>query len=337
MKPLVSIIIPNYNKGRLVRHSLDSLIRQTSGDWEAIVVDDCSTDSSWDFIQEYVAKDERIKVYRNEANRGGNYSRNFGAKKAQGKYLIFLDSDDWLEDDCIENRVEEFEKGTNRDVDLLVFNMMSTRDGKSSSIWKYGDRRNPLVSFLRHGIPWSIMMPIWRKSAFERIGGFDEALPRLQDVELHTRALIKGLRYRFAQRESPDCFYNIEEARMTTNHAKAAENFVKACGMYVPNMCRLIQESNKSESEKVVLMNALQETCMAAISGIGNMYQRGVVDKIARNAYYSDILSINGGGYVSCYAFLYKLWINKIKGFNFFYRKFVRFMQGANFVFCSRR
>ncbi len=325
MKPLASIILPNYNKGELVQHSLGSLLKQSCGDWEAIVVDDCSTDVSWNLIQEYVAKDVRIKAYRNETNRGGNYSRNLGAKKAQGKYLIFLDSDDWLADDCIENRVREFEKSENNGVDLLVFNMMSTRDGKSGCIWKYGDRTNPLVSFLRHGIPWSIMMPIWRKSAFERIGGFDEAFPRLQDVELHTRALLNGFRYRFAQRESPDCFYNIEETRMTTNHAKAAENFAKACEMYVQKMHGLIQKSNKSESEKLMFMNALQETVMAAISGIGNMYQRDLVKRDDRDRLYRMILDFgNSRWFVSLYALLYKMWINKIKGFNFVYRKVIR-------------
>lgn len=325
MNDVASIIIPNYNKGELVRHSLGSLLKQSCGDWEAIVVDDCSTDGSWDLIQEYSEGDRRIKSYRNETNRGGNYSRNFGVNKAQGKYLIFLDSDDWLADDCIENRVKEFEKGGNVDVDLLVFNMMSTKDGKRGNIWKYGDRKNPLVSFLRHGIPWSIMMPIWRKSAFERIGGFDEAFPRLQDVELHTRALLNGLKYGFAQRESPDCFYNIEETRMTTNHAKAAENFVRACGMYVQKMRGLIQASNKSDREKRILMCALQETTMAAISGIGNMYQRGLVKKNERDGLYRKILEFgNGRWFINLYAFLYKMRLNKVRGFNFIYRKVIR-------------
>lgn len=327
MNSIVSIIIPNYNKGNYVQHSLNSLLRQTCHEWEAIVVDDCSRDESWDLIQNYAAKDARIRAFRNETNKGGNYSRNFGARKAHGEYLIFLDSDDWLADDCIENRVQEFEKGENKDADLLVFNMMSTKDGKNGSIWRYGDRRKPLVSFLRHEIPWSIMMPVWRRPAFERIGGFDEAFSRLQDVELHTRTLLNGLKFRFAQRKSPDCFYNIEEARMTTNHVRAAENFAKACGMYVQKMRGLIQETNKSDKEKTILINALQETIMAAISGIGNMYQRGLVKKDERDGLYREILEFGNGRLpVKWYAFFYKMRLNKIKGVNFACRKVFRFL-----------
>ncbi len=322
----VSVIVPNYNKGDLVRHSLESLLKQTYGDWEAIVVDDCSGDESWRIIQDYAKKDTRIQAVRNDENKGGNYSRNRGVRMAQGKYLVFLDSDDWLEADCLERRFLEFERSENGSVDLLIFNMASTKDGNVRDAWNYGNRNAPEVSFLRHEMPWTIMMPIWRRVAFERIGGFDKTFPRLQDVELHTRALLSGVKYKFAERKSPDCFYYVDESRMTTNHAKAAETFVKACGMYVRKMCGLIQESNKSDEGKKMLMSALQETTMAAISGIGNMYQRGLLKKEERDRLYRKILEFrNGRWFVNLYAFLYKMWINKVKGFNFMYRKIIRF------------
>ena len=60
MNPIVTIVIPNFNKGELVRHSLDSLLRQTLDNWEAIVVDDVSSDCSWSIIQEYANRDGRV-------------------------------------------------------------------------------------------------------------------------------------------------------------------------------------------------------------------------------------------------------------------------------------
>ena len=293
---MISIIIPNYNKGEVVRHSLGSLLRQSYVDWEAIVVDDCSSDVSWNLIHEYASKDERIVAVRNDKNRGGNYCRNLGVKMSHGNYLIFLDSDDWLADDCLENRVKEFEYAENKSVDLLVFPMLSTKDGKVGSVWNHGDRKNALVSFLRHGIPWSIMMPMWRRAAFERIGGFDETFPRLQDIELHTRALLQGANYKFARRATPDCFYFIEETRMTVNYEKSVENFIKAVEMYVGKMKKLIIESQRTETEKCKLCNALSETQLAAIANIGNSYQKRKIEKAVRNDVNTRIIAINGGG-----------------------------------------
>lgn len=324
LKPLVSVIIPNYNKGELVRHSLESLLRQTFGEWEAIVVDDCSNDRSWEIVQEYAARDSRIVVSRNETNKGGNYSRNRGAKAAKGEYLIFLDSDDWLSDDCLENRVCEFESGENQVVDLLVFPMMSTKDGKGGGIWRAGNIKNALLSFLRHDIVWSIMMPIWRRDAFTRSGGFDESFPRLQDVEFHTRALLNGFVYKFASRTTPDCFYFVDDSRMTNDYQRASENFVQAMQMYVDKMLGLIQESHGSESTKRHLVNALMETVLAAVRGVGDSYQAGRIEKEVRDRLYSQIQSKYSTAFVKSYVSFYKMGLNRIKGFNFLFRRIGR-------------
>ncbi len=318
---IVSVIIPNYNKGELVRHSLESLMRQTFNEWEAIVVDDCSIDGSYEIAQEYAERDSRIVVMRNAVNKGGNYSRNYGAKAAQGKYLIFLDSDDWLSDDCLENRVSEFESGENQVVDLLVFPMMSTKDGKEGGIWRAGNIKNVLLSFLRHEIVWSIMMPIWRKDAFTRSGGFDESFPRLQDVEFHTRVLLNGFVYKFASRANPDCFYFIDESRMTNDYQRAAEIFLQAVQMYVDKIRGLILGSNGSESEKRHLVNALTETLLAAVRGIGDSYQAGRIEKEVRDRLYSQISSKYSTALVKSYVSFYKMGFNRLKGFNFLFRR----------------
>ena len=321
---LVTIIIPNYNKGKAVRHSLNGLIMQTCAEWEAVVVDDCSSDESWAIIQEYVALDARIVAIRNEVNKGGNYCRNLGVKMAKGKYLVFLDSDDWLSNDCLEVRLREFERDENADVDMLIFPMKSTKDGKGGIIWNYGDRRNALISFLRHEIPWSIMMPIWRKEAFGRVGGFDEALPRLQDVELHTRALLMGLKYKFAERVSPDCFYYVEESRMTTNYEKSACNFVNAVELYIDKTVKLIRNVSLNEVEKRHLLSALQETRLATIRSVGDLYQATKIDKLLRNVLWDCELLKGSAFLLNAYAFFYKIRLNKIKGFNLFYKWLIR-------------
>lgn len=319
----VSVIIPNYNKAKFIRHSLDSLLSQTYPDWEAIVVDDCSSDESWGIIQDYALEDSRVTAVRNETNKGGCYSRNRGAKMAKGEYLIFLDSDDWLADDCLEKRLDEFGREENKNLDMLIFEMATAPGGRIGSNWAYGDRKNALVSFLRHEIVWSIMMPIWRREAFERVGGFDEAFPRLQDVELHTRALLGGLTYKFAVRKTPDCFYVIDDARMTTNYQHAAEKLVVAIEMYVEKMSGLIA-GLKDCKLRDVCSKSLVESCLQTIRSVGDLYRRGALTRANRDTLFRQAISYHWSAWVSVYAMAYRLGFDRVRGFNYIFRRMMR-------------
>ncbi len=93
---LFSIIIPVYNVDKYIRACLDSVFSQSFKDWEAICINDGSTDGSAAVLKEFAAKDDRIIVI-NQLNAGTAAARNTGLRAAQGDYIFFLDSDDWLE------------------------------------------------------------------------------------------------------------------------------------------------------------------------------------------------------------------------------------------------
>ena len=101
-KPKVSVIVPIYNVEKYVRRCLDSLLQQSLPDIEIICVEDRSTDASLEIVREYQCRDDRITVLQNLVNSGLSYTRNRGIERAQGKYLCFLDSDDWLILDALE-------------------------------------------------------------------------------------------------------------------------------------------------------------------------------------------------------------------------------------------
>lgn len=98
---LFSIIIPVYNVDKYIQACLDSVIGQTFSDWEAICVNDGSTDGSSAILAENASKDDRIKVI-DQTNAGTATARNTGLRAAQGDYIFFLDSDDWLEEDSLQ-------------------------------------------------------------------------------------------------------------------------------------------------------------------------------------------------------------------------------------------
>ena len=96
-----SIIIPVYNVEPYLRECLDSVLQQSYGDWEAVCVDDGSTDGSAAILTEYAARDSRFRIIT-QPNGGLSAARNTGLDNAQGDYILFLDSDDWLESNTLE-------------------------------------------------------------------------------------------------------------------------------------------------------------------------------------------------------------------------------------------
>ena len=109
MKDLVSIVMPTYNHGRYISRALDSVIAQTYKSWEAIIVDNYSTDNTSDIIASY--SDSRIKHLK--INNGGiiGVSRNLGLAEAKGDWIAFLDSDDWWEQSKLESSLYEAKNG----------------------------------------------------------------------------------------------------------------------------------------------------------------------------------------------------------------------------------
>lgn len=102
MNPYVSVIIPVHNSEKYLGRCLDSILAQSYHDFELILVDDGSTDNSWDICRTYARKDDRIRTIRQSVNKGVSAARNAGLETADGKWIYFCDSDDYLFPDSLE-------------------------------------------------------------------------------------------------------------------------------------------------------------------------------------------------------------------------------------------
>lgn len=114
MKKGISIIVPIYNSEKYLNKCIDSLINQTEKNIEIILVNDGSTDNSEEIIKEY--KDKRIKYYKNK-NQGIGKTRNFGIEQATGSYIMFVDSDDYIEKNACEKM---YNKAVNENLDVVL-------------------------------------------------------------------------------------------------------------------------------------------------------------------------------------------------------------------------
>ena len=110
IKPSVSKIVPVYNVEEYLDDCLISLMSQTYENIQIFCIDDCSEDSSLEILEYYQKLDNRIKIIKNRINSGLSVSRNKGINVATGKYLMFVDSDDWLDKQSIEKLVYCAEK-----------------------------------------------------------------------------------------------------------------------------------------------------------------------------------------------------------------------------------
>lgn len=102
----VSIIMPLYNSERYLEETLESVLNQTYKNWELIIVNDCSTDSSVEIVEKYIETEKKIKLFNLEKNSGPAVARNKAIEKASGKYIAFLDSDDLWYSDKLEKQLK---------------------------------------------------------------------------------------------------------------------------------------------------------------------------------------------------------------------------------------
>lgn len=116
-KAKVTVIVPVYNTEKYLRDCMDGLLEQTLRELEIICVDDGSTDGSLGILQEYVRKDSRISVWH-QKNSGQSAARNLGISKASGEYIYFMDSDDFLQKDALE---QLYERSKIQHLDILYF------------------------------------------------------------------------------------------------------------------------------------------------------------------------------------------------------------------------
>ena len=199
---LLSVIIPLYNKEDSIAVTIDSVLTQDFADYEIVVVDDGSTDSSVDVVRSI--KSEKISVYQKE-NGGPSSARNYGVKKANGEWVLFLDADDRLTPDAL--RLIQYTISKKRHVDIFTFNFYTEFEGHVSLFRPSHANGRVLHPFLS----------LYLNKIFPRTGNtvckrnivlkepFDEKFRRYEDVENNYRLMGK---YRFYACSQPVMVYN---------------------------------------------------------------------------------------------------------------------------------
>lgn len=207
---MISIVIPLYNKEQSIAQTLDSVLRQEGADFEIVIVDDGSTDRSYQIAAEYARKDKRIHLYQQE-NGGPSKARNTGVRKANGEWILFLDADDELLPKALTTLTEYAVRWP--DADMLLMEVMVT-DGKTSRLAKkYRDGRIK-YPFLTHyfGMLYQCSGSTAYRKAICEAEPFNEQFRRYEDLDRLFRLYRKYHLYTIGR----------TGARIHFNHAAAS-------------------------------------------------------------------------------------------------------------------
>lgn len=167
--PLISVIMPLYNAERFVGESIGNILGQTVGDFELIVIDDASTDSSYDIASRYAAQDARIVLMRNDANHGAAYTRNRGLETARGSFITFMDADDRCLPERFARQTAFF--GQHPQIDLCgsYYTMFGPDDAREQKIQDPITHEGIRIQML-FGCPFAMSGVMMRRGAFLRSG-----------------------------------------------------------------------------------------------------------------------------------------------------------------------
>ena len=180
----VSVIIPTYNRGSIIKDTLDSIIAQTYSDWECIVVDDFSLDNTSQILEEYVRKDSRFKVVVNKFSKGAPGARNTGVEIAIGEFICFFDSDDLMYPNHLESKMYI----ASQFPDVGVFTSYSHLLNESNEImgsFNYNAEGNIFNDLLLEKTYVDTNSALIRKSTLTESIRWDEKCPSYQEWDFH--------------------------------------------------------------------------------------------------------------------------------------------------------
>ena len=263
--PKISVLIPAYNVERFLSKCLESVLSQTFKDFEVILIDDGSSDATRKICDEYANKDSRIKVFH-QKNQGISATRNMCLQYASGKYIQFVDSDDWIETEMFQKMYEEAE---NHQADVVGCDFIrETQKGAVFVDSFYENKEKFVLGCLQNGwaVLWKIMI---RKSlvvengiAFPKeINGGEDFVFVMKTLECASKVVcVRGYFYHYNQLNESSFITNPSYEKLIEQY-KATElvsDFFRQKGTYDSRILNYRKVCIKSTMLKIAFFKSYQ-------------------------------------------------------------------------------
>ena len=210
-KPLISVIIPAYNAEKTIKKTIHSVLNQTFSDFELIVINDGSQDSTLEIVSSI--SDPRIQVF-SYPHIGSNPTRNRGFSHSVGEFLAFLDADDLWTADKLEAQLKALQTHPQAAVAYSWTDFIDESDQSLNQGCHITENGNVFAQLLLTCFVVSGSNPLIRRQAFIEVGGFDDLLPASQDFDLYLRL---AARYEYVAVTSPQVLYRMSSNSMCSN------------------------------------------------------------------------------------------------------------------------
>ena len=284
---MVSVIIPTKERSALLRAALESVRNQSFTGWECIVVDDHSTDATAHVVAQFHSSDPRF-IYHDldQTSSGANAARNYGLKAARGDLVVFLDSDDALAPHCLEQRITQMDREPQLDFAVWPTLLFDSEPGDSSLLRNVNTDENDLDRYLSLDIPWQTAGVMWRRSALDKVGWWNESLPSWQDWDFHIRALSLNLAYH--KYDLPDSYWRKPWADSLWSQSKQDVHLRAQAALLDELLPRFLERGCLNEKRKRLLAGLYFWLSRAWHSARRNRLQ---AVKVWSRAYRKDLIS----------------------------------------------
>ncbi|WP_346878682.1 glycosyltransferase [Clostridium sp. UBA7791] len=277
---LLSVIVPVYNSEKFIADCIESVINQTYVNIEMIIVNDGSTDKSYDICKEYSSKYESIRFFSIE-NSGSAYARNYGLKQAKGDYVAFIDSDDWIELDMFEKLMLI---GAPNKLDIVSCNLIHVKNNGKRYIEKSNNRggiynRNQIrkeifpvlinsSSLSQQEWPMRMVTKIYNRDFLIMNNiGFENELRAAQDFVFSVTAMYHASSFYYLKDESLYYYRENFESRTHKHLHKAWDNYL-SMNNYLK---QLLEKSNEYDFSNQLELSKLH----GILSSISYIYRDG--------------------------------------------------------------
>ncbi len=308
MNVTVSIITPSFNRADIIHETAESIFNQSYPHWEWVITDDGSTDSSWELLQQYAAKDQRVKILkRNRVPKGACVCRNISVENCTGEYVLFLDTDDLLASFCLQQRVDTVQQYP--EADFVIFPMLLFKEQPDDLklLWNIDSAQDDVERILLGDPVCQGTGSLWKKSSFVKAGLWSEQLMLWQDIELHLRSLLQGVNYIKRLDLLPDVFLRVSDVSLSRTGYHSLPKFLSRLEV-LQRTAEQIRQRNQLQQYRKGLRHMFTDLFINAANS--NYYQQ--VKEMLQLQHDWDLFSASEQRNLQRYAFIRKQKLYKI-------------------------
>lgn len=294
---MVTIVMPFFNRSKLVCGTILNIIRQTYTDWEMIVVDDGSEDAEYKAVKAVCENDSRIIIEKRPETRrkGAQSCRNIGLELARGKYIVFFDSDDFIPEFCLRQRVGFMDEHPELDFAVFPYAEYVSDPSKPTTIGGFRFYSDDLKAFVSRRLPFMVWSNIYKTESLRSHNiRWDVNLKSLQDAFFNITVLCAGLKYDYAENCMIDYYNKTEDKGASISKGIYSTDHFESHIYYLDHVRKMVADR---EGMKRPLRDGCLYIYSLMMSNCSKEYSTDLISCLKRDLWFYNCATVKDGFY----------------------------------------